>query len=96
MNWTGSWALEGALSSFMRRRHPGFVSYTIGHKKSSRKREILLPIFDLQHLKGASDFEEVKVAVKGRPVRDRIAGRCPDTDPRFSSARNPAEEVSEE
>ncbi len=37
---------------FGRRRHPGFVSYTIEHKKLTRKKKILLLIFDAQHLKG--------------------------------------------
>ena len=67
MNWKGWWALETERAIFGRRRHPGVVSYTIEHKKLTRKRKILLPIVDAQPLKGASDFEEVTASLKRRP-----------------------------
>ena len=52
MNLRGWWAVETERPFSGRRRHPGFVSYTIEHKKLTRKRKILLPIFDAQQLKG--------------------------------------------
>jgi len=77
MNWKGWSALETERQSSGRRRHPGFVSYsfvsyTSEHKRLTRKRKILLQIFDLQHLKGRLISKKYRVFLRHVPRQKRF------------------------